>query len=95
MIDEVLTNVTCLVSPRRTHKWIMVKLPIQAIVKRPTHFTLAVAPSPIPVATNQNHQLGLNALDAPCSCWLAKHVHAIAAKAVKTISGESSKIRRD
>lgn len=95
MIDEGLTNVTWLVSPRRTHNWIMVKLPIQAIVKRPTHFTLTVAPSPIPVATNQNHQFESNALDGPCSCWLAKHVHAIAVKAVKTISGESSKIRRD
>lgn len=65
------------------------------MVNSPTHFTLTVAPSPRPVATSQNHQLASKALEGPCSCWLVKHVQARAVNAVKTIKGESSRMRRD
>ena len=94
-IEPMLTGVTVLVSPRSTHNCKTVRLPIQAIVKSPTHFTLTVAPSPRPVATSQNHQLGSNAFAGPCSCWFEKQVHARAVKAVKITRGESRRIRRD
>lgn len=97
MVDpwNKLTGVTVLLSPRRIHNWTIVKLPIHAMVNNPTHFTLTVAPSPRPVATSQNHQLGSKALDGPCSCWLVKHVQARAVNAVKAIKGESNRMRRD
>ena len=66
--SERLTTVTFLLSPRRTHNWTIVKLPTQAMVNKPTHLTLTVAPRPRPVAASQNHQLGSKALDGPCSC---------------------------
>src|SRR5271163_2432322 len=88
-------GVTVSVSPSKTHSWTIVKLPTQAIVKRPTHLTLTVAPSPRPVATSQNHQLASNAREGPSSCWFVKHVHDRAVNAVQMISGESSRIRRD
>lgn len=55
---------------------------------------LAVAPRQRPVDTSQNHQLGLNAFDGPCSCWFVKHVHASAVKAVAVTRGESRRIKR-
>ena len=72
----------------------MVKLPTQAIVKRPTHFTLAVAPRPRPVMASQNHQLGWKAFEGPCSCWFVKEVNANAVNAVMIMRGESRRIRR-
>ena len=89
------TGVTVLVSPRSTHSCSTVKQPTQKIVNSPTHLTLTVAPSPIPVATSQNHQFGSNAFSGPCSCWFVKQVQAKAVKAVKIMSGESSRMSRD
>lgn len=63
-----LTGVTVLASPRRSQSWSTVKLPTHAIVKKPTHFTLVVVPRPRPVIASQNHQLGWNAFEGPCSC---------------------------
>ena len=88
-------GVTFLVSPSRTQSCTSVKLPTHAMVNRPTHLTLTVAPSPTPVAASQNHQEGLNAFAGPCSCWFVKHVHASAVRAVKMIRGESRRMRRD
>ncbi|KAH8639381.1 Dolichyl-phosphate-mannose--protein mannosyltransferase 1 [Alternaria alternata] len=88
-------GVTFLVSPRRTQSCTSVKLPTQAIVNRPTHLTLTVAPSPTPEVTNQNHQDGWKAFAGPCSCWFMKLVQASAVRAVKMTSGESRRIRRD
>ncbi len=65
---QKLTSVIVFVSPIRTHNWMIVKEPIQAIVNNPTHFTLTVAPRPRPVAASQSHQLVPNALEGPCSC---------------------------
>jgi len=95
MYLRTLTGVTFLVSPRRIQSWTRVKLPTQAMVKRPTHFTLKVAPRPTPVIASQNHQDGWNALDGPCSCWFVKLVQARAVMAVKRTSGESRRMRRD
>lgn len=89
------TGVTFLVSPRRTHSWTRVKLPTQAMVKSPTHFTLKVAPKLTPVAASQNHHDGWKAFEGPCSCWFIKLVQERAVIAVKRTRGESSKIRRD
>ena len=88
-------GVTVLVSPSSTQSWTSVRDPTQAIVNRPTHFTLTVAPSPRPVAQSQNHQLTSKAFDGPCSCWFVKQVQASAVKAVNMINGESNSIRRD
>ena len=63
-----LTGVMVLVSPIKTHNWTIVRLPTHAIVKSPTHLTLAVAPKPSPVFANQNHQLASNAFEGPSSC---------------------------
>lgn len=84
-----------LVSPNKNHNCRAVKLPTQAMVNKPTHFTLTVAPRPNPVMVNQNHQLGENAFECPCSWTLRKEVHARAVKAVKATKGESKRIRRD
>lgn len=84
-----------LVSPKRNHNWRTVKLPTQAIVNKPTHFTLTVAPRPKPVIVSQNHQLGENALEMPCSWMLRNEVQASAVAAVKLTNGESKRIRRD
>lgn len=95
LIIRELTGVTFLVSPSRTHSCSKVKLPTQAIVNKPTHFTLKVAPRPTPVAASQNHHDGWNAFAGPCSCWFVKLVQARAVMAVKRTSGESSRMSRD
>lgn len=86
--------VTFLVSPRRTHNWTSVKLPTHAIVKSPTHLMLTVMPRPRPVMRSQNHQLSWNALAGPCSCWFVNEEKANTVKAVPTMRGESSRIKR-
>lgn len=88
-------GVVVLVSPSRTQSCRSVKLPTHAMVKRPTHLTLAVAPRPRPVCASQNHHVGWKAFFGPCSCWFVKAVHASAVQAVKMMSGESRRIRRD
>ena len=89
------TGVVVFVSPSKTQSWTSVRLPIQAIVNNPTHFTLTVAPRQRPVAASQNHQSGLKAYAGPSSCWFVKQVQARAVAAVKITKGESSRIRRD
>ena len=88
-------GVTVLVSPSNTQSCRSVKLPTHAMVKSPTHFTLAVAPKPRPVAASQNHHVGWKAFAGPCSCWFVKQVQASAVNAVKMIRGESRRMRRD
>lgn len=93
-VAHQLTGVTVLTSPRSTHNWRTVKLPTQAIVNRPTHLTLTVAPRPKPVIASQNHHPGENALDGPRSCTFVKHVNANPVKAVMIMRGESRRINR-
>ena len=62
------------------------------MVKRPTHFTLTVAPSVTPEAASQNHQLGEKAFFGPSSCWFVKLTQLKAVRAVKMTRGESSRI---
>lgn len=69
--------------------------PTHAIVKRPTHFTLAVAPRNSPDATSQNHQEHPKAFGGPCSCWLENETKERTVKAVKMIRGESKRMKRD
>jgi hypothetical protein len=92
---RIRTGVTVLESPSSTHNWRAVRDPTHAIVKRPTHLTLRVAPSERPVNTSQNHHGPPNAWVGPNSCWLVKQLNDRAVRAVKKINGESSKIRRD
>lgn len=82
-------------SPRTTQSWRAVKLPTHAVVNKPTHLTLRVAPSPIPVATSQNHHEASKAREGPSSCWLEKQVKAKAVSAVQNTNGESNRISRD
>lgn len=89
------TGVTVLLSPSKTHNWRTVRDPTQAIVKRPTHLTLRVAPSETPVAANQNHHGPRKALDGPNSCWLEKQLKDRAVRAVKKTKGESKRMSRD
>ena len=94
-IIKGLTGVTLCVSPSSTHNCTSVRLPTQAIVNRPTHLTLTVAPRLTPVAPSQIHQDGVKALDGPCSCWFMNETQESAVQAVNRTRGESRRIRRD
>lgn len=102
------TGVT-LRSPRRFHNCRAVRLPTHAIVNKPTHFMLTVAPSPNPVRASHIHQSGENTPSffpgvAPAAgepgnaaLWyfVSKFVHAHAVNAVPISRGESRRMRRD
>jgi hypothetical protein len=89
------TGVTVFESPSTTQSWRTVRDPTQAMVKRPTHLTLRVAPRETPVAASQNHHGPLKAEEGPNSCWFVKQLKVNAVRAVKKMRGESNRIRRD
>lgn len=79
-------------SPSRFHSCQRVLTPTVAIVKRPTHLQLTTAPRERPESASHVHQLVVN---GSCLSSLQKPTQRNIDRAVKKMSGESSRMCRD